>query len=93
MAAVTVSTQYPIIAWASGVSGAGTIYASGSTIDNSLLTAVQSAATAAGVNLTVGSFVTPPDAAGLTKATADKLYDPLGAAAGSTNYTLDGGTP
>lgn len=93
MATTLISTQAPVISWDPGISGVGVIYVSGTQVDNSQVTAVQNAATAAGVGINVGTAPAPPDATALTKASADRLYDPIGAANGSVNYTLDGGTP
>lgn len=90
MSNVTVYTQFPVISWASGVTGAGTIFVSGTSIDSTLLTAVQSAATTAGVTLSVGATTSPPDNALLTKSEADLLYEPIGT---GPLATIDGGSP
>lgn len=92
MSTTEVATQWPVVAWPTGITGVGTIFISGTTIDASLLSTVESAATAAGVGITVGTPPTPADAASLTKGQADVLYDPLGAAE-RLGSTVDGGTP
>lgn len=86
MASVTVYTVPPITAWDSGVAGAGTIYVSGTTFDDSVLSAVQSAATAAGVSLSVGTPVAPPNNALITYAQAEALFS------NDTDTDLDVGT-
>lgn len=92
MSTTVVSTQWPVVSWPTGITGVGTVYISGTTIDSSLLSAVETAAAAAGVAISVGSPATPPATAALTKGLADGLYDPLGAAE-RLGSTVDGGTP
>ena len=90
MATVTVSTVWPVIAFASGVAGADTIYVSGTTIDSSLLSAVESAAAAQNVSLTVGTPASLPSQALLTVSMGDARYEPIGS---GPLATIDGGSP
>jgi hypothetical protein len=80
MSSVTVSTNWPVTQWDTQVAGVPTIYISGTTFDSSLLAPVQSAATALGVALSVNTSAPFAPGETLTKAQADTLYEPVGAA-------------